>query len=379
MIKKTAFIVDGVSHPMKDNLLIEFKKQFEGWDVDVINILEIIKKKKLLIVINLFFILKEYSIHYLLGSKSLKYYFMRTTYIFNQVKKILNEITLKKGYPFTFQMCFLFDGSTPGVLHFVYTDIVHLEYYNFPFTNKWHQNSNKWISLEKNIYTNSERIFIWSRNIGKTLEEKYGIAKEKIELVFTGSNVNHLKDENDYTDKYSSKNILFVGIDWERKGGPQLVEAFRKVLKVHPDARLTIVGPTPEIDIPNCNITGKIPPKEVTAYYNSAAVFCLPTLCEPFGIAFVEAMRFKLPVVAVNLGAVPELVIDDFNGYKVEPYNIDQLANKLMMLIANPDKCKLMGENGHNFCVGKYEWTSVSKKIKKTIMIELEKLNVITE
>ena len=136
-MKKAAFIIDGVSHPMKDCFLDEFRKQFDNYQVDVINILEIIKKRKSVIFVNFYFLLREYLFHYLFGSKSLKFYFMRTTYIFKEVRKLISEISRKEDYKFTIQMCFLFDGSTPGIPHYVYTDIVHLEYNNFPLFSFW--------------------------------------------------------------------------------------------------------------------------------------------------------------------------------------------------------------------------------------------------
>ncbi len=370
-MKKAAFIFDGVNHPMKDCFLKEFRKQFPEWDIEVINILEIIKNRKGVIFINLFFILKEYFFHYLFGSKSLKYYFMRTTYIFKKVRRLVSEITLRENYKFTIQMCFLFDGSTPGISHYVYTDIVHLEYDKFPYYNKWHQNSEKWVKLEKEIYDNAEKVFVWSTNIKQTLIEKYETPADKIELIYAGSNINGNFESPFNANKYSSKNILFVGVDWERKGGPQLVEAFNEVLRKIPDAGLTIVGCSPKIDLPNCTVTGKLPPEKVGKFFNEAAVFCMPTLCEPFGIAYIEAFRFKLPVIATNLGAVPDFVIEGKTGFKVEPYDTKQLSEKIIELIENPELCMELGKNGYDLTNEKYDWAVVAQKLKKFILQDI--------
>jgi glycosyltransferase involved in cell wall biosynthesis len=72
-----------------------------------------------------------------------------------------------------------------------------------------------------------------------------------------------------------SKNILFVGVEWQRKGGPILLKVFEQVLARYPDASLTIVGCNPKnINLPNCNIIGKVSVDQVIEYYNSANVFC---------------------------------------------------------------------------------------------------------
>ena len=47
-------------------------------------------------------------------------------------------------------------------------------------------------------------------------------------------------------------------IDWKRKGGPQLLEAFREVLKTHPDAALTMVGCKPEVVVPRVRVVGRV-------------------------------------------------------------------------------------------------------------------------
>ncbi|MGE5681848.1 MAG: glycosyltransferase family 4 protein, partial [Bacillota bacterium] len=328
-MKKVLFITDGIYHPSKDSALKVLKENFPDREIETIKIIDILRKNYIIAALNLLFMIKEYFFHYLYGEKKFMFYFMRTTYIFKKVKRIINRHVRMGNYEFTFQMMFMFDGSTPGIPHFVYTDIVHLYYFDLPVFNKWHQNTMKWIELERSIYDNALLNFTWSSNMARMMVEEYGITKEKVICAFVGGNVNPLEEIKEDESKYRSKNILFVGRDWERKGGVQLIEAFKKVLKVHPDAKLTIVGCSPDVNITNCRIIGKIDLKDVGTYYNNAAVFCLPTLIEPFGNVFVEALSHKLPIVSLNLGAVPDLVIDGYNGYKAEPFDIDKLAEFL--------------------------------------------------
>ena len=115
--------------------------------------------------------------------------------------------------------------------------------------------------------------------------------------------------------RYAAKRILFVGLRWEVKGGPQLVEAFRRVLEVHPDATLTIVGCSPAVHVPNCQVVGVVPAEELPAYYQQASLFCVPSIRDAFGSAFIEALSYGLPVVTSDFGAMPEFVREGVTGY----------------------------------------------------------------
>ena len=164
-----------------------------------------------------------------------------------------------------------------------------------------------------------------------------------------------------------TKNILFVGADWERKGGPILITVFEKVLKKHPDAILTIVSKTPKnLSVKNGNILGLIPVQQLSQHYKAANIFCLPTLREPFGVVFVEAMKYKLPIVANNVGGLPDLVKNGFNGYLIDN-NIDKYVTAICHLLDNPAKCIEMGQNGFEFANENFTWDKVGNTLKTNI------------
>ena len=72
----------------------------------------------------------------------------------------------------------------------------------------------------------------------------------------------------------------------------------------HPGARLTIVGCSPQISEPGCEVVGRIEPERVTEFYQRASLYCLPTKLEAFGISYIEAMHHALPVVGTDMGAI---------------------------------------------------------------------------
>lgn len=216
------------------------------------------------------------------------------------------------------------------------------------------------------MYLDADMVFTCGSLVSHSLINQYAVPASKTLTVFAGSNIEPLPNENNA--KYASKNILFVGVDWERKGGPVLLKIFEKVLLKHPDASLTIVGCDPgKIALPNCKVIGKIAADKLAKFYNEAAVFCLPTLREPFGIVFIEAMHNKLPIVANNIGSISDMVIDDFNGYLID-HDVDKYAHTICKLFDDPQKGKQLGENGFTYAQTKFTWEMVGKTMKEQIV-----------
>lgn len=341
------------------------EKEFPTYRIDVIDLWsDIINRKD---VVNLFYVLKEYGPEILTGRKKHYECISRTTYFFNKVKnRIINRLEEQK-YAFTFQTQSLFDASLPGIPHFVYTDHTHLNNLSYPIFDEKQLFNDSWIALEKSIYQNASLNFTMSSNVRDSIIEQYSCPADKVKTVYAGSNIGILPGLEVNDQKYSNMNILFVGIDWERKGGPQLLEAFKSLLNFYPEAQLTIVGCSPDIDVPNCNIVGRVPISEVSKYYENASIFCLPTRIEPFGIVFIEAFFYKLPVISTNIGALPEIVSNGENGYLVDYNDTQELTEKLKTLISNPDQCKTFGERGYKSVKNKYTWEKTAQNMKKHI------------
>ena len=128
----------------------------------------------------------------------------------------------------------------PGIPHFVYTDHTHLANRQYPDPPPNRKFSAEWIELEREIYHRATRVFTFSSNIGRSLIDDYGVEPAKIRCAYAGSNLPRWPGAPVRVP--GGKTILFVGMEWERKGGPLLVAAFRRVLREHPDAKLVIVG-----------------------------------------------------------------------------------------------------------------------------------------
>jgi glycosyltransferase involved in cell wall biosynthesis len=113
-------------------------------------------------------------------------------------------------------------------------------------------------------------------------------------------------------------NFLFIGLDFNRKGGLELLEAFSKVATNN--MRLTFISNISE-DIKNKYKNDKIvflkPVKReklLNEIYPKMDVFAMPTLHESFGVVFLEALSFGMGIIGTNVYATPEMIKNNYNG-----------------------------------------------------------------
>jgi glycosyltransferase involved in cell wall biosynthesis len=360
-MKKAAFIKIGKFSHINDSVLRELIRNFPEYQFDVIDMMP--EKYSMEIAMAVLFALKEYGRDIITGNKKIMLTYNKTPYYFNKRRKLLLDKLSREKYSFTFQTQSLFDASVPDVPHFLYTDHTHLANLHYPGFDRRQLLNKHWIDLETSVYQNATLNFTMSSNITRSIVEDYHCDPEKVKCVYSGSNVNLSKTETFDDKRYSSKNILFIGVDWIRKGGPVLAEAFKSVLAIYPNATLTIVGCKPDLNIPNCTILGRVSLDEVKKCYNKASVFCLPSILEPFGIVFLEAMAHKLPVVATNIGAIPDFIHEGKDGYLVNPNDSQQLSDALIRLLGSEETCRSFGEYGSNLFWSKYTWEKTGERL----------------
>ena len=307
--------------------------------------------------------LRDYGRDLLSGRRNIYDARVRTSFTFHEVRRAILALLDHDDYAFTFQTQSMFDASKPGVPHFIYTDCTYLAHLQFPGFQRRDLPCDSWMECEKQVYANATKVFTMSENVSKSLIEDYACSPEKVDRVNCGANVKISEDQQFDEARYAKKRILFVGVDWERKGGPALLNAFESVLETHPDASLTIVGCSPRIDLPNCRVVGRVSLPEVKKFFEQASLFCMPTLIEPFGIVFLEAMAHGLPIVASNMGAIPDFVIEGRNGSLVEANNSSQLAQQISTLLADPKMLKSYGDAGRRLFWQEYTWEHTGARI----------------
>lgn len=371
-MKKIALFRVWDTHPIDKSIVRVFENHFPEYELEVFTLMDFLRAHKILQILNIFAVIWLYGVRILRSELGFRESFLRTPYLFRHVNAYTKSILENKGpYAFSFQLQSLFDTASPTTLHFVYTDHTHLENLNYPGFTEQSLFAPAWVGYEQQIYANASHIFTRSTNISRALIEQYACPAEKILCVYGGGNI-PLDEKQTVEQRVFGKHILFVGIDWQRKGGPDLLEAFELVLQKHPDAQLTLVGAQPEIAHPKIQVIGRVQPAALPDYYRAADIFCVPTKQEPFGAVFIEALAYKLPIVATQIGAIPDFVIPGKNGHLVAPGDIHALASALIDLLDNPNKCARFGEAGYRLAQERYNWDQVGKRIRRQILIALK-------
>ena len=348
-----------------EKLLLE---TFPDYEVKTITLWEHIKTDKKVLFSNGLAVLKEYGLDILLGRLKFKVAFFRTTYLFNYVRALARKFARQeKDLCFTFQLQSIFDTHIEGIPNFVYTDHTHLANMYYADYTRVRLFSAAWIACEKTIYDHANLVFTRSSNISRSLIEQYGMPEEKVICIYAGANTPLPDIDLDRKD-YDAQNILFVGLDWERKGGPDLVRAFKQVFPRHPQASLIIVGNQIEDDHPGIQSFARVPLEDLHGFYRQATIFAMPSYNEPFGIVFVEAMACALPILATRIGAIPDMVRTGQNGYLVEPGDIDGLTEALEMLLQSEERRRRFGRHSWDLSQQRYNWPAVGALLRSHIL-----------
>ncbi len=146
--------------------------------------------------------------------------------------------------------------------------------------------------------------------------------------------------------------VLYVGrISFEKKVD-RLIKAFKNVN----NAILVIVGSGPsleeykklakELEMENVIFTGFVEDELLPGAYASADIFASASDSETFGLTFVEAMNFGIPVIGVKRLGAKEVIKDKENGFLVEVGKEDEMADKINILLRRPALRKKLGKQG---------------------------------
>ena len=159
---------------------------------------------------------------------------------------------------------------------------------------------------------------------------------------------------SEFTNKGEKKEVLFVGFPFKLKGVDILIKAFKKIASKHPDWKLKILGWFPDSTELDRAIDGHPqiyyhPPvrySEMPKHIGSCAILVLPSRSEAMGRVLVEAMAAGKPRIGSNIDGIPTVINDGVDGLLCEPGSIEDLANKLDLLMGNAALRKKLGEAG---------------------------------
>jgi starch synthase len=230
------------------------------------------------------------------------------------------------------------------------------------------------LRYEEQVANQMAAVFTFSEYLRQSFVADYHVPANRVFNV--GGGINLAEIPAMCPDKsYTAPRILFIGADFRRKGGPQLLEAFRIVRKSVAAAELHIAGPASLETVPegvyfHGHLSKADPAQrhQLESLFRDSTLFVLPSLYEPFGIAPLEAMVYQLPCLVTDGWALRETVTPGLTGDLVAKGAVEPLASKIIELLSDPGRLVTMGRSGREQVLREFTWEAVARRIRDTII-----------
>jgi glycosyltransferase involved in cell wall biosynthesis len=227
------------------------------------------------------------------------------------------------------------------------------------------------LAYERRLYDAIDLIFCMSEQLRESFLADFGQAPEKVVTVGAGANVEPAAPSS---RELAPARFLFVGKQWERKGGPTVLAAFARLRAERPGVELVIAGPTDlSVDAPGVELLGRVSREgpdghgRMEAVYAGATAFVMPSLYEPLGVAVIEAMAAGLPCIGSTGGALPELIEEGETGFLVPPGDEEALLDRMRRLAGDPELCRRLGDAGAARYRERFTWDAVAERMLEAI------------
>jgi starch synthase len=253
--------------------------------------------------------------------------------------------------------------------------------------------------IEKTALAMADAVIAVSNETKRDIERLFGVDPARVHVIHNGIDLEEYRkvDSTEALARYgidlNEPYLLFVGRITRQKGIIHLMRAIQFM-----DRRFQIVlcaaaPDTPEIAEEMKNaverlktqrsdiiwIDEMVDRKTATELYSYAAVFCCPSIYEPFGIINLEAMACETAVVASAVGGIKEVVVNGETGFLVpleqmkespfEPLNPEKferdLAARINQLMADPKLREKFGKAGRKRAQEKFSWSAIAQRTKR--------------
>lgn len=224
----------------------------------------------------------------------------------------------------------------------------------------------KWyhFKIDKILGKFTSKIICVSEEVEKVYKEKLNLPDEKFLVIKNGVDIEYfdnIERKAELKQKFKieeEKVILTGGRLSSEKGIDYFLRAAEKLIKIFPPVKFLIVGEGSEREklereVESMNLEEKV---IFTGYRDDlpqimkiSDVVVLSSKWEGLPNLLIEAMACKLPVVATNVGGCKEIVKEGENGFLVEYGDIENLTEKILYILKNPEMSEKMGKKGYEF------------------------------
>jgi len=204
--------------------------------------------------------------------------------------------------------------------------------------------------LQNFVLKNSDRITVNSEATRNELVRRFPAYSSKVKIIPMGVDINLFKKKKNQKPKKYEKNkiLLFVGRLSDQKGVQYLIDSMQDIRRYYPKIKLLVVGEGPYERIlrdlvhnkdleDSVEFLGSMPFLEIPQLYNYADIFVMPSLStktgtEALGLSLLEAMASGCAVVGTNVGGIPFVIKNNYNGILVKQKNSKDLSRAIMRI-----------------------------------------------
>lgn len=214
------------------------------------------------------------------------------------------------------------------------------------------------------------------------IQKTFKVADEKFVVIPSFLNLQKLhpleefeKEVLDFRQRFGLENkklVLFAASKIKEKGIIDTIEAIKLLRQKDLSYFLVIIGPDNawwqkiKKEMPqDCFLDlGYVSEKDKEIIFAAADVFCQPSICESFGLTYLEAWHKKKPVIGADIFIVRELISGARGGLLVEFGNKNDLAKAIEKLFSEPELKRTLGENGYQSLIENYQSQKVIPKLE---------------
>jgi glycosyltransferase involved in cell wall biosynthesis len=223
------------------------------------------------------------------------------------------------------------------------------------------------MARQARIYSQARACCFVSHWAAASAIEDYGMPPGRVYVLGCGPNRELTPTDRDF----AVPRFLFVGKDFERKNGPEVIRAFAQVRQTHPDATLDVVGEHGRIDQPGVTGHGALAldkPHErqmVNALFDRATCFVMPSKLEPAGIVFAEALAAGIGSIGTRNGGSSTIIGDA--GFAIDPHDAHALIDH-MTRAAQPDTAQRLAANARARAP-LFTWRATAERLVRVLQL----------
>ena len=222
---------------------------------------------------------------------------------------------------------------------------------------------NKWDEIGENCFKNSRLILPICNHLTKITKERY--LEKSVETMYQGINPDNWFKKKGMELRHPCVGILQSATIWDKTKELLILP---KVLEKMPNVHFYWAGDgvyrdevLPSLEkYENFHWLGSLEyPDKVREFLTEMDVYALISGIDMSPLTLQEAQLMEKPVIATNVGGIPELMKDGETGFLIEKNNPEELFDKLSLLFNNLEKAEQMGKNGREFVKNNFNWDKI--------------------